>query len=329
MSFLDCERKTIAYGDTTIVYVNVKTLYVQVIEEGRVFQTKFGAIKHDDLIGEPFGLRYQCSKGYVHILRATPELWTLALPHRTQILYFSDISLITSQLELKPGSVVIEAGTGSGSLTHSLARTVHPHGHVHTFDFHEQRVIEAKQEFEDHGLGAVVSGRQRDVCNDGLPNDLDGKADAVFLDLPHPWEAIPGAKKALKRRGRICCFSPCIEQVQKTSAALRANMFIELSTVECVLRPYEVKKHEQTFVDTSPRIWVDRPPRLGQDGDALSKVSDQIKPMEVDVKEEDGSTINSGEETAKKKIKTFWTANPLVEIAGHTGFLTFATNFAE
>jgi len=38
------------------------------------------------------------------------ELWTLALPHRTQILYMADISLILFELDIKPGSIVIEAG---------------------------------------------------------------------------------------------------------------------------------------------------------------------------------------------------------------------------
>ena len=40
----------------------------------------------------------------------TVELWTLALPHRTQILYMADISLILLELDIKPGSIVIEAG---------------------------------------------------------------------------------------------------------------------------------------------------------------------------------------------------------------------------
>ncbi|KAF5317515.1 hypothetical protein D9619_013201 [Psilocybe cf. subviscida] len=51
----------------------------------------------------------------IHILCLTPELWTLALPHRTQIFYLADIAFIYSWLGIQPGSRVVEAGTGSGS----------------------------------------------------------------------------------------------------------------------------------------------------------------------------------------------------------------------
>lgn len=36
---------------------------------------------------------------------------SLALQHRTQILYMPDIAFITSYLDVKPGSRVIEAGS--------------------------------------------------------------------------------------------------------------------------------------------------------------------------------------------------------------------------
>ena len=63
-------------------------------------------------------------KGFIYLLRPSPELWTISLPHRTQILYAPDMSFITMKLGLSPGACVFEAGTGSGSFTHFLARTV-------------------------------------------------------------------------------------------------------------------------------------------------------------------------------------------------------------
>ena len=82
---------------------------------------------------------------------------------------------------------VLESGTGSGSLTHSLARAVAPSGHVHTFDFHQKRAEEAAAEFARHGLGQLVTVQHRNIEAHGFPEDLRGSADALFLDLPGPW----------------------------------------------------------------------------------------------------------------------------------------------
>lgn len=70
-----------------------------------VFQTNYGAFKVKDLIGKKFGTKVAMTKGYGYALYPTPELWTKTLPHRTQIIYATDISLILTQLELGPGSI--------------------------------------------------------------------------------------------------------------------------------------------------------------------------------------------------------------------------------
>lgn len=92
------------------------------------------------------------------------------------------------------------AGTGSGSLSHAILRTIAPSGHLHTVEFHQQRAEKAAEEFKEHRVDHLVTVRNQDVCKDGF--GVTGVADAVFLDIPSPWEAVCHAKAAMKRQGR-------------------------------------------------------------------------------------------------------------------------------
>src|SRR5206468_3470976 len=123
-------------------------------------------------------------------------------------------------LRIQEGSIVIESGTGSGSMTHALSKAVGSTGRIFTFEYHPGRAEQARLEFLEHKLNNVVI-QQRDVCKQGFTQGLD--ANSVFLDLPEPWAAIPYLKDSIKSTYgavRICCFSPCIEQVQKTCSEL-------------------------------------------------------------------------------------------------------------
>ncbi len=77
-----------------------------------------------DWVGRPFGIRARCKppkQGWVYLLAPTAELWSLVLRHRTQILYLADISMVCTYLDLRPGSIVLESGTGgSGTQTKSF-----------------------------------------------------------------------------------------------------------------------------------------------------------------------------------------------------------------
>ncbi|KAK0529938.1 tRNA (adenine-N(1)-)-methyltransferase catalytic subunit trm61 [Tilletia horrida] len=310
-------------GDLILVYLshNRNPLPV-VVHAGATHVNSFGAFPHSTaFLGKPFGSRVNSlnGRGFVYVLRPTPELWTLSLPHRTQILYQADIAFITHQLRLVPGARIIEAGTGSGSFTHSLARTVgRAHqvhrfqgtgsesvgrndpreraaaervralgqlddtaddvptdGRVFSFEFHAQRHAKAKVEFAAHGLSGIVRMTHRNVCKDGFmlsppragsssqePPSANGTdadqppppppssssetpvypiVNAVFLDLPAPWEAVPLVTPHLdkSRTTRICCFSPCIEQVLKTVTALNTQGFSDVQTWEVLMREVE------------------------------------------------------------------------------------------
>uniref|UniRef100_A0A224ZAS4 tRNA (adenine(58)-N(1))-methyltransferase catalytic subunit TRMT61A n=1 Tax=Rhipicephalus zambeziensis TaxID=60191 RepID=A0A224ZAS4_9ACAR len=339
-------------GDTCVVYCTFAHIYSIKLAHGEVFQTKYGALKHDEVIGRTYGSKVQCSCGYVYVLRATPELWTLTLPHRTQILYTRDISLVTLQLDLKPGSVVCEVGTGSGSMTHALAQTVAPNGHVYTFDFHEHRAQVAQKEFQDHGLNSVVTCAHRDVCQDGF--GIEGLADAVFLDLPHPWKAVDAAASALKPGcgGRLCSFSPCVEQVQRTCEALRARGFVDVVTLECLERPYEVKQVMMADIrDTCRAPSGGQAPRKEEpataeapattEGDAMTGVEEPSESLDAADAGAEGEAKATGDTKRGKKRRghpedpaaatqgfSFQAAIPTLQIPGHTGYLTFATLLA-
>ncbi len=66
--------------------------------------------------------------------------------------------------------------------------------------------------------------------------------DAVVLDLATPWLVAPHAYEALKPAGIIVSFSPTIDQVIKTTEALKEHNFICIETVECLMRAMQVER---------------------------------------------------------------------------------------
>ncbi|XP_074600479.1 tRNA methyltransferase 61 [Brevipalpus obovatus] len=322
-NFLE-KHESIREGDIVFVVVSSKKMFSLKVKPGETFTTKYGCIKHSDLIGRKYGSKFVLPRGWIYLLAFNPELWTANLPHRTQILYTVDISLILFKLNLKPGCVVIEAGTGSGSLSHAFIRTISPNGLLYSYDFHQDRLIKADEEFSDHGVSHLVKTGHRDVCEQGF--GLDHAADALFLDIPYPWKAIAFARDALKPQGaRLCCFSPCIEQVQKTRLALEENCFIDIETIECLQRPYQVKNIPLKEYDFEPTAPSHPSKEEKKSLDAIhDEEVDQMQNMDSD--KGPSSPLQSQPIASSDSIKSssHLKVVPQIQITGHTGFLTFA-----
>lgn len=62
-------------------------------------------------------------------------------------------------------------------------------------------------------------------------------------------QAVASAALCLKPDGVFCSFSPCIEQVQRTCAALEEQGFFAVRTMECLLRHYEVRQEKIDALD--------------------------------------------------------------------------------
>jgi tRNA (adenine57-N1/adenine58-N1)-methyltransferase catalytic subunit len=217
------------------------------------------------------------TSGFVHLLPPTPEIWTSSLPHRTQVVYTPDYSYILHRIRARPGTRLIEAGAGSGSFTHAAARAVYNgypgteherKGKVFSFEFNHERFEKMEEEIAQHGLEGLVQVTQRDVYNEGfLVHGKSPEAEAVFLDLPAPWEALPhlsrrrqGNEKAEntaasrngqdqapwvsplnpKKSAYVCTFSPCIEQVTRTVSTLRRLGWRDIEMVEVAHRKIQV-----------------------------------------------------------------------------------------
>ena len=111
-----------------------------------------------------------------------------------------------------------------------------------------------RTEFAKNGIGDMITVTRCNAYTEGFGVALRNKVDAVFLDLPMPWLALPHAYRALRRTGRLCTFSPCIEQVGRTSEGLRALGFQDIVTVECVAKPLLVHSSVNVRHNADPAL---------------------------------------------------------------------------
>lgn len=300
------------------------------------------------------------SSGFIHILKPSPELWTVSLPHRTQVVYTPDYSYVLQRLRAFPGKTVIEAGAGSGSFTHASARAVYNgfpsgpedrRGKVYSFEFHPQRFEQMKHEISEHGLDGIVQITHRNVYEDGFNiNGKSPKANAIFLDLPAPWEALHHLSRQRpaqlandaktwespldpERSVHLCTFSPCIEQVTRTIEVMRDLGWVNIEMVEVA--------HKKLHI-TRDRIGINVPSERGTTqapGDVMEAVT-RLKLINArsqeyrtrDDRAEDADVQMDAEqacEDAQAAPAKPWKDGRLVhradsELKTHTSYLVFA-----
>mmetsp|Transcript_19679 Transcript_19679/g.29440 ORF Transcript_19679/g.29440 Transcript_19679/m.29440 type:complete len:492 (-) Transcript_19679:1269-2744(-) len=352
-----------------VIFESFDSLDFVYAQPGEVFHNRNGQFHHDDFINKPYGckIRSRDNKGvgFVYLLKPTPELWQRSLNHRTQIVHELDASLITFKLNLRPNMVVCESGTGSGALSHCIMRTIAPFGKLHTFEFNHARVKAAREEFKKNGVDHLVEVHWRDVCgkaklfeggkNDVQPSDGDekesigvggfaigaAKADAIFLDLPEPWLAIPHAAYTIKPYGNICSYSPCVEQSQHTIEEMKKYGFHSIQTIEVRLREHYVDEVEMSRV---PTVKLPREPLIpyipgappSENGKDLSDVNrpatdengnqEKSEQHKTESNERPNGSNNPQDEVEGNpcKKRKLVCARPFGTIKGHTAFLTFA-----
>lgn len=106
MFLLKSENDHIQQGDTVIAYISPENKWAFKVTQDGKESCRVGAFSHSNMIGLDWGSKIisDSKKGFLTLLKPSPELWTRTLKHRTQILYTPDISFIEMMLDLKIGS---------------------------------------------------------------------------------------------------------------------------------------------------------------------------------------------------------------------------------
>jgi tRNA (adenine57-N1/adenine58-N1)-methyltransferase len=150
-------------------------------------------------------------------------------------LYPKDIGYILVMMGIAPGQRVMEAGTGSGSMTIALATTVGPDGQVISYEQKQDNQNLARKNVERVGLASRVDFKLRDI-QQGFD---ETEADAFFLDVQFPHEYLEQVRAALKPGGFFGTLIPTLNQVEKTLIALKKNHFAFVEVCEIILRHYK------------------------------------------------------------------------------------------
>lgn len=229
----------IAEGDNILLYLKQRKTYMVKIEAGKTFHTHKGYVKFDDMIGKPYGSKATSNLGTEFtVLRPQLRDYIMKSARQTQINYPKDIALIVLFSDIGPGSRVAEAGTGTGALTTALANYVRPNGMIYSYEIRGEFQSIAERNLKRASLLDYVTLKNKDIATGIDEADLD----AVVLDLAVPWLVIPHAYSALRPCGTIVSFSPTIDQVVKTVEALDENGFVDIETVECIMRGMQIER---------------------------------------------------------------------------------------
>ncbi len=203
---------------------------------GGQLQTHRGVVNHDDLIGRPWGSMVYSHKGSSYFM-LQPGLADLlqGTKRNTQIMYPKDVGYLLVALNIGQGQQVIEAGTGSGSLTTALAWGVGSEGKVISYEARPEMQNLARKNLERVGLDGRVEFKLRDIA---AGFDEVG-VDALFLDVPNPYDYMRQVRQALKPGGFFGSLLPTVNQVSRLLIALRQENFAFIDVLEVLLRHYK------------------------------------------------------------------------------------------
>ncbi|MGQ9718626.1 MAG: tRNA (adenine-N1)-methyltransferase [Nitrososphaerales archaeon] len=221
-----------------LIYITDKKKWLVRARSDEKLHTHLGYIDLGSVIGMEYGSSVKTSLGErLWLLKPTIVDLILRAKRRTQIVYPKDLGMIAAMTGVSSGSMVVEAGTGSGALTTFLANLVKPHGHVFSYEVRPEFAEIAKRNLERAGLSDFVTIKQADAKAGFDEKD----ADVAILDVGDPWTLVRVAWEALKGGGMIASISPTTNQVERLVVELTDSGYVGIESFELLLRGLEAR----------------------------------------------------------------------------------------
>ena len=226
-------------NDFVLFYLSPRKKWLIQVSPGKQVHTHAGYIEVEEVIGKEYGQSVMTNTNQeIYLLYPRLNDYIFKSKRATHILYPKDMAIIASWTDLSHGKKVVEAGTGSGSLSCVIANLIRPDGHLYTYDIREESHEIAKKNIEKAGLSEFVTLKIKDAKLGLEEKDMD----VAILDLGDPWTLIKTMKGCLRPGGILASVSPTINQVEKVVIELQNEGFLEIETLEILMREMEVRE---------------------------------------------------------------------------------------
>ncbi len=228
----------ISEGDLVLVYVDERRSRVVRVVKDKTLHTDRGYLRLGELVGLEWGAKVRLSTGVAaYVLKPTLTDLMLRLFRRaTQVIYPKDIAYMILQSNVGEGSRVVEAGVGTGFLTAVLAWFVGRSGRVYGYEINDEYVKVASVNLESVGLSDRVLIKNKDITQGIDESDLD----AVFLDMPNPWDVFPHLGSSLKPSSPVIMFVPSVNQVLRVLEHVKEfRRLVNVNVSEIILREFQ------------------------------------------------------------------------------------------
>jgi tRNA (adenine57-N1/adenine58-N1)-methyltransferase catalytic subunit len=233
--------RPLAPGDLILLVDKVGRRHRVRLKAGERHSLHSGLVLHDDLIGGPEGVIVTTQLG-ARLLAVRPTFaeQVTGRQRQAQPIYPKDLGAILVTADIHPGARVLEAGTGTGALTLAALRAVGPEGLVVSYEQREEFLAAAQRGIEE-SLGSIPPNLILKL-GDAYVGFEEREMDRVLLDLPEPWQAVPGVKLALRPGGIVFAHCPNVSQVQRFFDCLReVRGFGMLEVFELLQRGWTVR----------------------------------------------------------------------------------------